>query len=155
MEQRELTSMELAYAEIDVKRVQQYLDAFVSVAELITSCEKQEKEWCRARCNAILTDARKRFYSRMNGPSDETLSAWSVSFGYLTELFWTTLSPGPEGSHTELICRIKKAHGLALMLSGMLSGLLATNALRLLENIEKQVGTTTDILRGASLLQRR
>ncbi len=57
------------------------------------------------------------------------VSAWNISFSYIVETFWDMMSPGPGATETTLICRIKGAHGLALTIMGMLSGLLAVEAM--------------------------
>ena len=142
-------SITTCYKEIDVARIQVYLDAVVAVIAAVADAEREGKTWPRARCNAILSDCRKRFWGQLGRLDEANQTAWDVSFGYVTGMLWETICPGPSSTETDLVGRIQKAHGLALMLQGMLSGLILTNTLHVLEDVEFKVGTAAKRLRGA------
>ena len=104
-----------------LERMEGYVSGLRSVQRIINDAKREEKVWCKARCNAILADCRKRFYCVVDHLPNTDFSAREISFSCVVDLFWTTLAPPPGVSHTDLVCRVYKAEGLADMLDWLLS----------------------------------
>ena len=74
-----------------LERMEGYVSGLRSVQRIISDAKREEKVWCKARCNAILADCRKRFYC-VCGPPARTLT---FPHGKSVSAVWWTCSGPP------------------------------------------------------------
>lgn len=109
---------------VKAEKLQGYIDAVEAIVDVCGQAESEGKIWPRARCNAILADCRKRFWSRLDRLDQSKFSEWEYGFSYLLDDLWNTINPVSTVNVTELICRIKKAGQVSGTLVNLLSALI-------------------------------
>ena len=114
---------------VSVERLQGYLAVLDAILEVCRQAEREGASRSRARCKVMLADCRKRFCGRLKRIDHPHQTAWEMGFCDLLEVLWETLNPVPHVSDTELLGRVKKAHGLASTLEKMLSAMVVLESI--------------------------
>lgn len=109
---------------VEVGRIDGYYSAVRALLEVLDKAEQEEGLWPRARCNAILADCRSRFVARMRLISQMDQSDVELGFDFLFDGLWQVINPAPHATHTELICRCKKARWVVIALERALSAMV-------------------------------
>jgi hypothetical protein len=113
----------------NVKRIERYVNVVRALLGVLNPAAEEPGLWPRARCQAILADCRKRYVARMRQVSHMDQTECDVGFDLLYDFLWDLLHPADHATHTELICRIKKARWVVMALERGLS------AIGVLENV--------------------
>jgi hypothetical protein len=107
----------------NVERIEAYLGVVRALLEVLTDAAREPGLWPRARCHAILADCWKRYVARMRQMSHTDRTECEVGFDLLYDFLWGILHPADHATHTELICRIKKARWVVMALERGLSAI--------------------------------
>jgi hypothetical protein len=108
----------------NVERIDGYLGVVSALLEVLTDAAREPGLWPRARCRAILADCRKRFVARMRRVSWTDGTESEIGFDCLYDYLWELINPAPQATHTELVCRVKKARWVAIALERGLSAMV-------------------------------
>ena len=106
-----------------VERIDGYLSVVSALLEVLTEATREPGLWPRARCRAILADCRKRYVARMRRVSWTDGTESDIGFDCLYDYLWELINPVSQATHTELICRVKKARWVAIALERGLSAI--------------------------------
>jgi hypothetical protein len=107
----------------NVKRIESYINVVNALLGVLNQAAEEPGLWPRARCQAILADCRKRYVARMRQVSHMDQTECEVGFDLLYDFLWDILHPADHATHTELICRIKKARWVVMALERGLSAI--------------------------------